>query len=254
MTGHKVLEVMGSGEFLPWSEEVDRYSLSRASGDGSVVILPMASAPEGDEVFDRWAGMGLEHFKRMGIHARVLPLKTREDAHLDVLVEELASPSMIFFSGGNPAYLATTLKGTPFWVAVLEAVGRGAALAGCSAGACMLGEVAPDSTAQTLEEISWQPGLGLVPKVVFGPHWNMLESFMPGLQKYILSVVPSDCVFIGVDENTAMAGDGEDWQVFGDSEIHVRWDGESWNFRAGDTFDLRELAPAAYTEEGGSAE
>src|SRR5919197_3108098 len=245
MTGHKVLEVMGSGEFLPWSEGVDRFALSKArSGDGSVVILPIASAPEGDEVFDRWAGMGLEHYKKMGVHARVLPLKTREDAHLDVLVEELATASLIFFSGGNPAYLATTLKETPFWDAILEAVDRGVALAGCSAGACILGEVAPDSTAESLEAISWQPGLGLVPKAVFGPHWNMLESFMPGLQDYILSVVPSDSVFIGVDENTAMAGDGQDWQVFGDSEIHVRWGGESWNFRAGDTFDLRELAPA----------
>ena len=58
MTGHKTLELMGSGEFEPWSEEVDRFSLSRADfGDGSVVILPTASAPEGDEVFNRWAGI-----------------------------------------------------------------------------------------------------------------------------------------------------------------------------------------------------
>src|SRR5919198_6128287 len=139
MSGHKVLEVMGSGEFLPWSEGVDRFALSKArSGDGSVVILPTASAPEGEEGFDRWAGMGLEHYKRMGVHARVLPLKTREDALLDVLVEELATPSMIFFSGGNPAYLCDTLTDTPVWHAIREAVDRGVALAGCSAGAAFL--------------------------------------------------------------------------------------------------------------------
>src|SRR5439155_26718548 len=97
MTGHKTLELMGSGEFEPWSEEVDRFSLSRADfGDGSVVILPTASAPEGDEVFNRWAGMGLDHYKAMGVHARVVDLRTREDAFLDVLIEELANPSMIF--------------------------------------------------------------------------------------------------------------------------------------------------------------
>ena len=108
MTDHKTIELMGSGEFEPWSEEVDRFSLSRAEfGDGSVVILPTASAPEGDEVFNRWAGMGLDHYKRMGVHARVVDLKTREDAFLDVLIEELANPSMIFFSGGNPSYLAS---------------------------------------------------------------------------------------------------------------------------------------------------
>src|SRR2546423_12635183 len=182
---------MGSGEFEPWAEEVDRYSLSRADfGDGSVVILPTASAPEGDEVFNRWAGMGLDHYKRMGVHARVVDLKTREDAYLDVLIEELAHPSMIFFSGGNPAYLATTLADTPFWKAILDAGDRGTALAGCSAGACIVGEAAPDSTVQRLEDITWQKGLGLVPQTVFGPHWDALESFMPGLQDFILSVVP----------------------------------------------------------------
>jgi cyanophycinase len=256
MTDHKILELMGSGEFETWSEDVDRHALSIAkSGDGSVVILPTASAPEGDEVFNRWAGMGLEHYKRMGVHARVVPVRTREDALLDVLVEELSTPSMIFFSGGNPAYLAATLRGTPFWEAVKTAVDRGVALAGCSAGACIVGEIAPDNTATQLKDITWQQGLGLVPKVVFGPHWNMLESFMPGLQHLILSNVPNDCAFIGLDETTAMAGDGENWQVFGSGSVLIKWQDESHTLRAGEVFDLRALVPAIFKDQhDGSAQ
>jgi cyanophycinase len=245
MTDHKTLELMGSGEFEEWSEEVDRFSLSRAEfGDGSVVILPTASAPEGDEVFNRWAGMGLDHYKRMGVHARVIDLKTRDDAFLDVLIEELANPSMIFFSGGNPLYLAATLEDTPFWKAILDAVDRGTALAGCSAGACFVGELAPDSTALQLQDITWRKGLGLVSNTVFGPHWDMVDSYVPGLRDLILQNVPEGHRFIGLDERTAMAGDGEEWQVFGVGGVHVEWGGQWWTFHAGQTFTFESLQPS----------
>jgi cyanophycinase-like exopeptidase len=242
MTDHKTLELMGSGEFEPWTEEVDRFSLSRAEfGDGSVVILPTASAPEGDDVFNRWAGMGLDHYKLMGVHARVIDLKTREDAFLDVLIEELANPSMIFFSGGNPLYLAATLEDTPFWKAILDAVERGTALAGCSAGACFVGELTPDSTVMRLEEMTWRHGLAVVPDTVFGPHWDMVESYVPGLKDFILSHVPEGHRFVGLDEHTAMAGDGEEWQVFGAGGVHIRHGEEWWAFHEGQSFTFESL-------------
>ena len=36
--------LLGSGEFEPWNDEVDRWLLDRATGDGSVLILPTACA------------------------------------------------------------------------------------------------------------------------------------------------------------------------------------------------------------------
>jgi len=62
---------MGSGEFEPWSAEMDRQVLDRANGDGRVLILPTASAKEGDEVFDGWAAKGLAHYSSLGIPAEV---------------------------------------------------------------------------------------------------------------------------------------------------------------------------------------
>ena len=41
-----------------------------ATGDGRVLILPTASAKEGDEVFDGWGSKGLEHFDSLGIAGR----------------------------------------------------------------------------------------------------------------------------------------------------------------------------------------
>ena len=39
------------------------------AGDGSVVIIPAASAPEGHDVFDDWARKGLDHYGAMKVEA-----------------------------------------------------------------------------------------------------------------------------------------------------------------------------------------
>ena len=107
--------LLGSGEFEPWSADVDRQLLAEATGDGRVLILPTASAKEGDAIFDGWGSMGLEHFGSLGIPAEVLPIKTRDDAGRPEFVAKVAEASVAYFSGGNPAYLAATLNDTPFW-------------------------------------------------------------------------------------------------------------------------------------------
>jgi hypothetical protein len=80
--------LLGSGEFQRWSSEVERRALAKATGDGSVLILPTASASEGDEVFARWGRMGLDHYEELGIPAHLIPLKTRRDAFRDDRVRQ----------------------------------------------------------------------------------------------------------------------------------------------------------------------
>jgi cyanophycinase len=230
--------LLGSGEFEPWSEEVDRWLLERATGDGSVVILPTASAPEGDAVFDGWASMGLEHYEGLGLHADVLAVKTREDAERDEAAERVDTASVVFFSGGNPAYLARTLVGTPVWSAVLRGLARGMAYAGCSAGVACLGDLAPDSAERSFDGGGiWQPGLRLFPKAHFGPHWDALDRFVPGLRGYIEASVPSDTALLALDERTALLGDGLEWSVVGAGAVALRTGGRWRTYRAGATFE-----------------
>ncbi len=208
--------LLGSGEFEPWTEPVDRWLLERATGDGSVLILPAASAPEGEEVFERWGSMGLEHYDELGVPADVVPLLTRADAERDDLIRMLEAASMVFFSGGNPAYLARVLAGSAFWAAVLSEMDRGMAYAGCSGGVACLGQVAIDSTvADFASPELWKPGLGLFPMTNFGPHWDALDRYVPGLQAMFASAVPGGSVLMGIDERTAIVGDGLEWSVMG---------------------------------------
>lgn len=235
--------LMGSGEFEPWSEEADRWLLARSDRTGPVLVLPAASAPEGQEVFDRWANKGLAHYGRMGVPAEVLPIKTPDDANDDRFVERLKDSPMAFFSGGNPAYLAKVLAGSKFWTALKEEMERGLAYCGCSAGIACLGDLAPDSGVSDLTSPNvWQPGLSLFPKVFFGPHWDMLNTYVPGLQALFVAAVPEDCRLLAIDENTAVVGDGIEWKVLGSAGAYLLDQGNWSEWRSGTSFTAPLLA------------
>jgi cyanophycinase len=240
------IALLGSGEFEPWTEEVDRRLLERSrragAGDGRVLILPAASAPEGDAVFDMWANMGLTHYGRVGIAAEVVPIKTREDADRPDFVDRLAHASMVFFSGGNPAALARILDGSAFWNLVVDRLEEGMAFAGCSAGVACLGEMAPDSSTVSLDPENLQhAGLRLFPKMLFGPHWDALDGFVPGLRDLILAMVPADCRLLAIDERTAVVGDGASWTVIGSGGAALYDRGERMDHPAGRSFSLALL-------------
>ena len=221
--------LFGSGEFLPWAMDVDRAALERArAGDGSVIVLPLASAQEGDDVFEDWAQRGVRHYEAMSVPVRVSGLKDRAGAFDDDLIAQLDGASMYYFSGGNPAYVADTLRDTPFWAAIVAAVDGGAVLAGCSAGACFVGEMAPDPSGSVMaREKSWYvTGLRMLPGLSFGPHWDMLDTWEPGITDFIVSNTPADQRLVAIDEDTAMLGDGTDWTVLGNGEISIYQAGE----------------------------
>jgi cyanophycinase len=228
--------LLGSGEFEPWSAEVDRASLERATGDGRVLILPAASAKEGNEIFDGWGSKGLAHFESLGIPAEVVALKTREDAGREELVAKLEDASVAYFSGGNPAFLSSVLVGTPFWEALQRAMGRGLAYIGCSAGVACLGDKAPDSDVERFDDGFWQAGLGVFHHVWFGPHWDALDSYVPGLSNFIVSSVPRGDTLFAIDENTAVVGDGADWSVVGVAGVHIYRDGAWVHHPSGSEF------------------
>ena len=155
--------LLGSGEFEPWSTEVESLALADAVGDGSVVILPTASASEGDHVFERWGRMGLDHYARSGVSASVIPVKVREDAFNPEVVATVEGASMIYFSGGKPSRLADVLRDSPLLAAIRRAIDRGAVYAGCSAGAMIASR---ERNAGGRLGTSWLFGLGLVPQRV----------------------------------------------------------------------------------------
>lgn len=225
--------LLGSGEFTPWAEEVDRWMLARAR-PGPVLILPTASAPEGDEVFDEWARMGLEHYGRLGVEAEVLPVKGRGDAERPDLASRLDDAAAVFFSGGNPGFLASTLSGTRLWRSLALNLDRGLAYGGCSAGVAALGERA----AWRLHRGTFWPGLGVFPGTNFAPHWDAADAYIPGLGDILVRRLGPPFRLVTLDEDTAMVGDGRRWSVLGAGRVRILEDGAWTVHEPGEVFEL----------------
>jgi cyanophycinase len=171
------------------------------------------------------------------VPARVVPIKSREDAEEPGFVDEVRAASLVFFSGGNPYYLAETLRDSAFCRAMIERLGDGLAYAGCSAGVACLSEMTFDSDERDFEHV-FKPGLGFVRKTLFGPHWDMLDNWIPGATAMIASSVPEGGRLVAIDEETAMFGDGSSWSVEGRSGVHVLQEGSWSDHPAGTAFAL----------------
>src|SRR6266852_2403805 len=136
--------LVGAGEYLPEIRPVDEKLLERVNGTTRVGVVCTASAPDGDGVPERWARMGVEHFAQLGVTAEPIMLLNRSDAENAGVAAQLAVANFIYFSGGKPRYLLETLQGTASWQAILEVFAAGGIVAGCSAGAMVLGGIVFD--------------------------------------------------------------------------------------------------------------
>ena len=239
---------LGAGEFEDWHSDLDRSLLEGRSGP--VLVFATASAPDGDDVYQGWVDKGLAHFAAAGIDAVAPSLRTREDAHDQAIVAQVDEAAMVFFSGGNPAYLAKVLIGTPVWQRIRERIGDGSlAYGGCSAGVACLSDPTFDSDSEDADTV-WAPGLGYFPAILFAPHWDIVETWIPGAHAFITAATPVGGMLVAIDEQTAIVGDGSQWSAHGVGGVYVHHEG-NWvaEYRAGDRWELPMLiggaAPAA---------
>ncbi|MEZ5266354.1 MAG: Type 1 glutamine amidotransferase-like domain-containing protein [Acidimicrobiales bacterium] len=157
------LALVGSGEFLPQMAEIDRWLL--AGRPPRAAFLATAAGLEGPETVSRWLALGVEHYRRLGVEPVPVPVIERADADDPDHAAAFEGCGLVYLSGGHPAYLAATLRGTAVWTAIERAWRAGAALAGCSAGAMALSAEAPSVRGDRPDE----PGLALVAHVAVIP-------------------------------------------------------------------------------------
>jgi cyanophycinase len=237
-----VIALVGSGEYLAQMDDVDRWLLGMVGGAkrARVALLPTASGLELGSP-ERWNDMGVAHFAALGAHTAPLLLIRREDAADPQIVAALREANLIYFSGGNPEYVIETLRDTPAWDTVLERYEAGAVLAGCSAGAMMLGGYTLSvRSVMRGETPRWLPALGLLPDIVIMPHFDRFADFAgEEVFRTILASAPADATLIGVDEDTALVRAGAPaepgWRVMGRQTVSVfDASGQRTIYRAGE--------------------
>lgn len=215
-----LIALVGSGEYLPVMETIDRHLLASLNLNGSkprVVCLPTAAGKEGDGSINRWSKMGVEHFQRLGAEVNALRVIDRASADDPQWESYLENADLIYFSGGDPGYLYQTLNGSRAWSAMQKAWNNGAVYAGCSAGAMILAKRMP-----SFRLMGTQEGFGIVPAAFIIPHFDAI----PGIWKPFVHALKNQLkkgeTMIGVDENTAFVGSlGGEWKAMGASKVHV---------------------------------
>ena len=208
--------LVGSGEYLPVMTETEGLLLE--GRPPYFVQIPTAAALEGDDSLARWIALGRAQAERLGVEAVPVRVRNREEANSPELAALVEGAGLIYLSGGNPPYLASTLRGTRVWEAVHAAWEGGAALAGCSAGAMSLTSWVPDIRHPLRDA---DPGLGVVPQLRVIPHFDRFVGWMPDLVGRYLAKAPAGVSVLGIDEDTALVGDGGTWTVHGRQSVWV---------------------------------
>jgi cyanophycinase len=229
-----LITLVGSGEYLPVMDDVDRHLLDSLNLNGRkprVVCLPTAAGKEGDASINRWSSMGIQHFQKLGAEVSALRIIDRASANDARWESALENADLVYFSGGDPGHLYQTMNGSRAWRAAQRAWERGAIYAGCSAGAMILAKRMP-----SFRLAGTQDGFGLVPAAFIVPHFDAI----PGIWKPLVFALQKQLKkgerMIGVDENTALIGRrGGEWTVMGESRVHVFTHDGSLTSTSGDT-------------------
>lgn len=206
--------LVGSGEFLPQMNEVDQHLL--AGRNPRVAVLATAAGLEGPETVSRWLDMGRDHFSRLGAEPVLLPVMDAADAAEEDYAAQLAGVGLVYLSGGNPAYLAASLRDSAVWRAIIAAWQAGAALAGCSAGAMALSAEAP-----SVRDRADEAGLGPIGHLAVIPHFDRIANWDGSFVARRAARPRPGVTLIGIDEDTALVGGPTHWTVMGRGTVTV---------------------------------
>lgn len=227
------LALVGSGEYTEAMLEVDRALL--AGRPPRYVQIPTAASAEGPQRLAYWVELGRAQAARLGVEAVPLVVTTRAEAEDPAIVDQVAEAGLVYLSGGSPGLLATTLRDTALWRAVIDAWQSGAALAGCSAGAMAMSDQVPDLRHPAR---GGQPGFGLLPHLRVLPHFDRMAGWVPDLLTRPFFRATAGVHLVGIDEDTAIVGEPERFTVQGRQSAWLLSDGHRRRFRPGDTMEL----------------
>lgn len=209
-------------------EPVDRYLLGLLERPADVVCLPTAAGTEGAARLRYWMDLGLAHFTRLGAPVEALPVSDRAGAEDPAYAERVRRASFVYLSGGRPDYLHRTLDGTPLWEAILSVHQAGGVVAGCSAGAMIMGERIPSFSGP----VGWQAGFNLLPGYVIIPHYDEIP---PVVLRPARAIALRKHTLLGIEGGTALVVRPAGWEVRGRGGVTVWSQAQKTRYTDGQT-------------------
>ena len=213
------LVIIGGAEDKEGDCKILREFVRRAGGTKARIVVMTAATELPREVGENY----IRVFERLGAEdVRIVDTVTREDASSSTGLEAIQKSTGVFFTGGDQARITSILKDTEIDALIHKRYAEGIVVGGTSAGAAVMPEmmiVEGDSeTHPRVEVAEMGPGMAFLPGVAIDQHFAQR-----GRLGRLLSALAQEPVVLGfgIDENTAMVVNGNEFEVIGEGAITV---------------------------------
>ena len=227
------IALVGSGEWLPVMLDLEKELLNNQNP--VYVQLSTAAGQESPARLEHWKNLAQNQAKSLSVESRWLPVFDQESANNPELAEKIKGAGLIYLSGGDPTYLAETLRDSLVWKAIVNEWENGASLAGCSAGAMALTTWVPKMRIKIGKNNEDVKGLGLLPNIRVIPHFDRMLGWIPDIITRNLLNTPPGVTLVGIDEKTALVGGTNSWTVKGEQSVWVLTHDGREEFKPGQT-------------------
>jgi cyanophycinase len=212
--------IIGGAEDKEGDCTILREFVRRAGGVNARIVVMTVATELPREVGDDYTRV----FERLGAQEiRIVDTVEREDASSPTYLEAIEKATGVFFTGGNQARITSVLKDTEIDRVLHKRLAEdGLVIGGTSAGAAMMPDMmivqGESETNPRLEIVEMEPGMAFLPGVVIDQHF-----LQRGRTGRLLSAVSHQPVNlgIGIDENTAIAVNNNQFEVIGEGAVTI---------------------------------
>ncbi len=211
--------IIGGAEDRQGDCQILRRFIRLSGGTEARIVVLTAGTSEPEEAGETY----IEIFERLGA-AIVWVVDTREQAdanHIDA-VRAIGQATGIFFTGGDQARIVERIKDTILEDAIRKRHQEGAVIAGTSAGAAIMPDVmivrGESETSPRQDSVTLGTGMGFVSGILVDQHFAQRGR----LGRLVTAILLQPATIgVGVDENTALVIEGEEFEVLGEGAVTI---------------------------------
>ena len=218
-----MIAITGSGEFLPSILDVDLKLLNYLKENPYVLTFSTAAGKESNERLSYWENLAINHYSKLDVQHKHIDARNRDDLNNELVIREMKKANFIFFSGGSPNHLYESIKDSEFSDELRNVEARGI-IAGCSAGAMIMGE-------KMIKGV----GLNYLQNTIVIPHYG--ESFYSWISNTIKLLNRGRYKLLCLEKDTYFIRDKDQLSVLGKQKVHIIYKKDHYTFSDGDTID-----------------
>ena len=223
-----MIAITGSGEYLEPIRKYDQILLNKLNEKPKVVTFPTAAGLESKERLEYWENLATDHFKSLSVDHINFNARKRDDLNTKQVLDAVSNANFIYFSGGNPSHLYSSIKDSLFEKELKALINRNGILAGCSAGAMIFAD-----------KMIKGSGLGYINNSIVFPHYG--ESFYSWISNTVKLLNRGKYKLICLEKNTYFCINNEKIEIVGENNIHIIYKDSHQTYSNGEILNLNIL-------------